>query len=313
VSKYGILKTLAHNEIMTRTLTGQPPARRGTQDTRPETQNPGLRIFIEAKHGVSADEVFQKADEAGLIVASNKQLSRILVGSEGWKIIKTALPCWSGTMTGYVEPGRTFREGGEELHSISGDYRFAIIYADNQTGIRHIFPIPREYEEEKDAILVTEHPNFIVKEGNDRIVQTALVDVVRGFPVFDGWHLGDPKYDIPSGSVVERSDLAARYLFRIAKRVGPVARGFCYYGGYWRGVGLGSGPSGAFGVAVVEREPAPRVRFEEPNGADPYRSAPRVIEDNEPETGNRTHDTRPETQDQRPGFLRRLSLAIGFG
>jgi len=269
-----------------------------------QTSAPKLRVFIEAKNGIPADEVFSKAFAAGVIVAPNKELSRVLVGSDEWKEIGNAFPCWSGTMTGYVTPGKTFREGGEELRSIGGDYRYAIIYTDDKTGIRHIFSIPREYEDEKDAILVTEHPDFrIIKEDNDRIVQAAYVDIVRGFPATNDWYLGD-SYDIPCGNVTESSNQAARYLHRIAKRVGPVARGYYgYYDGDRRYVGLYNGPSNGLGVAVIES--GPKMRFEEPNGPHPYREAPRAVESSESSVLS------PENE-LKPGILKRLSLAFGF-
>jgi hypothetical protein len=296
---------------MTRTLTRQPPGR-GTQDAGHKTHDVRLRVFIEYKHGVPADKAFQKADKAGLVIASNKQLSRVLVGSEEWETIKDALPCWTGTMTGYVRPDRTFREEAERVSSLGNDY--FIVYTDPYSRKRWLFPVPEEHLDKKNAILVAEHPDYNLEmDGDSRIVRAAQVDLIERFPAKDGWYLGDSQHDIPTGDEVGSRNPSTRLLWRIAKRVGPVARGFIGGCGNWRVVDLDLRPSDAFGVAVVEREPAPRIRFEEPNGADPYRSAPRVIEDNEPETGNRTHDTRPETQDTRPGFLRRISLALGFG
>ena len=289
---------------MTRMLSRQPPEQTSVQK---------LRVFIEAKYGVPADEVFSKAEAAGVIVAPNKELSRVLVGSDEWRSIQATLPCWTGTMTGYVIPGKTFREGGEELRSIGKDYRYAIIYTEDKTGIRHILPIPREYEDEKDSILVTEHPNFwIVNDGKDRIVVSAYVDIVRGFPATNDWYLGD-SYDIPCGNVTESSNQAARYLHRIAKRVGPVARFYDYVVGDRRDVDLLNWLSSGLGVAVIES--GPKTRFDEPNGPHPYREAPRMIEDSGSgvlgtETESENDDVKPGTD--KAGFLKRLSLAFGF-
>ena len=278
---------------MTRMRERQPPE---------QTSAPKLRVFIEAKNGIPADEVFSKAFAAGVIVAPNKELSRVLVGSDEWTEIRTAFPCWSGTMTGYVLPDKTFREGGEELRSIGGDYRYAIIYTDGKTGIRHIFPIPRKYEDEKDAILVTEHPDFrIVTDGNDRIVQSAFVDIVRGFPATNNWYLGD-SYDIPCGNVTESSNQAARYLYREAKRVGPVARVYDYCDDdYRRDVGLCCRPSDGLGVAVVE-EPKTKIDFE----GHPYRGSYKV-------SSQEFHaPDEDSSQEKTGGILKRFSLVLGF-
>ncbi|NYZ73869.1 hypothetical protein H0O00_01880, partial [Candidatus Micrarchaeota archaeon] len=138
-----------------------------------------------------------------------------------------------------------------------------IEYVDSETGTRYVFPVPEEHVGKKNVVLVAEHPNFTLEtDGNTRVVQAKEIGIVSEFPVAsENWYLGDPKYDIPTGKKVDGSNGAARYLWRIEKRVGLVARGDDYYGdcygggGYGRrGVVLDYAPSDAFGVAVEAPE-----------------------------------------------------------
>lgn len=208
------------------------------------TRGPNLAVFITRANGVPMEEAIQRADEAGLVIASNKRLSKALVGSEEWKQIEEVFACWDGTFTGYEKPD-------QKLGKI-------IEYTNSETGIRYVFPVPEEHQGKKNIVLVAEHPDFtLVKDGQNRIVQAVTVDAVEKFPTSnEGWFLGDPKYDIPQGNKVHGSNQDARYLWRIEKRVGLVARG---YDGSWSGynrrsVGLDDWPSCGFGVAVEATE-----------------------------------------------------------
>ncbi|MFN7991630.1 MAG: hypothetical protein U0R44_05725 [Candidatus Micrarchaeia archaeon] len=181
------------------------------------------------------EEALAKADEAGLVIASNKRLSQALVGSDEYLNIREVFDCWTGTMTAYTKPD-------QKLGKI-------IKYTDPETGVRYVFPVPEEQQGKKNVILVAEHPVFcLVKDGNDRIVQATEVDVVKRFPTSkEGWFLGDQKYDIPQGDAVDRRNPDARYLWRIEKRVGLVARSYIGLP-----VDLGSEPSNAYGVAIED-------------------------------------------------------------
>ncbi|NYZ73788.1 hypothetical protein H0O00_01470 [Candidatus Micrarchaeota archaeon] len=209
------------------------------------------------------EEALRRADEAGLVIASNKRMSKALVGSDEWQSIREAFACWNGTMTAYDEPGKKLGK--------------TIEYVDSETSIRYVFPVPEEHVGKKNVVLVAEHPDFTLEtDGNTRIVQAKEVGVVSEFPVAsENWYLGDAKYDIPTGKKVDSSNDAARYLWRIEKRVGLVARGI--YGGYVdrRYVYLDYAPSFAFGVAVeapdanVASDIAPLVRSVEHEGGRP--------------------------------------------
>ena len=232
------------------------PAVSETQDTKPETQDSGLKtqnpltenlirgpkleVFIPRKPGATMEEALVKAEKENRVIASNKRLDQIFVGGDEWKSIKAALWCWSGTMTAYEEPGKKFGKTVE--------------YVDDKTKIRYVFEVPSQYVGEKDSILVAEHPDYkLENDGNNRIIRTAFVDLIARFPAESNkWYLTDPKHGIPIGEQVKDSDSNARYLWRIEKRVGLSARGYsnvCY-----RSVYLSYAPSVSIGVAIEAPE-----------------------------------------------------------
>ncbi|NYZ74120.1 hypothetical protein H0O00_03180 [Candidatus Micrarchaeota archaeon] len=210
-------------------------------------RGPNLAVFITLANGVPMEEALRRADEAGLIIASNKRLSQALVGSDEWQNIRAGLACWTGTMTGYVQAGRAFRQETERISSID-NWHF-IVHADPETKIRYLFPVKEEHLDKTDCILAVNHPGFeLVTDGRDRIIRAAQVDLIERFPAVSGkWYLGDPKYDIPTGDKVDDSTQDARYLSRIDKRVGPAARG--YYVDFRRFV-LANRVSNVLGVVV---------------------------------------------------------------
>jgi len=193
-------------------------------------RNLAILIRADEKHLVPMEEALRKADEAGAVLASNKLLSCILLGNDPhhkfhiWLSISKGLSCWSGTMVAYEVPGKILGE--------------IIEYVDSNTKIRYVFPVPEEHQGKENVALVTEHPNFtLFSAGNDRIVHAQEIGIVESFPAFDGWYMGDPKYDIPQGAMIceeardryrgEHNDFHfARYLKRIDKRIGLIVRGY---------------------------------------------------------------------------------------
>jgi len=184
------------------------------------------------------EEAIRRADEAGLVIASNKRMCQALVGSEEWQSVTSGLACWTGTMTAYEEPGKPFGK--------------LVEYTDEKTGIRYVFPVPDEFVGMKDAILVAEHPDFTLEsDGNNSIVRAARIELIDKFPpASNKWYRADPKYGIPFGEEIDDSNPDARFLWRNPKRVGLVARGYGDVDDDGRGVGLDGRPSGAFGVVV---------------------------------------------------------------
>ena len=201
-------------------------------------RGPNLAVLVKRSDGVPMEEALTKADAVGAVIASSKRLSKALVGSDEWQGIREVFACWTGTMTGYDKPDQKLGK--------------VIEYTDSETGIRYVFPVPEEHQGKKNVVLVAEHPDFTLEtDGNTRIVQAKEVGVVPDFPVAsEKWYLGDAKYDIPTGKMVDSSIETARRLWRIEKRVGLVARGGNGWYDYRRDVALDSAPSGGLGVAI---------------------------------------------------------------
>ncbi len=202
-------------------------------------RGPNLAVLVTKFKGVPMEEALRRADEAGLVIASNKRLSKALVGSGEWSGISKAFPCRSGTMAAYDKPDQKLGK--------------TIEYADPETGTRYVFPVPEEHRGKKNIVLVAEHPDFTLEaDGKIMIVRAKEVGVVSQFPVASNdWYLGDPKYDIPQGNKIGSIRQAARYLWRIEKRVGLVGR-FYYHLPYYDGrdVYLFNAPSYVSGVVV---------------------------------------------------------------
>ncbi|VVC02028.1 Uncharacterised protein [uncultured archaeon] len=212
-------------------------------------RGPELAILVKRSEGVPLVEGLKMADEKNLVVASTARLSKALVGSDEWRKISNVFACWTGTMTAYTKPGEKLGE--------------VIEYVDPETKQKWVFRVPREFQKEKNAILVVEHPDYKVEvDGRTLVVHAKAVDLVADFPAkTERWYAADAKHDIPTGKEVAYSQ-DARYLWRTDSRVGPVARGgFNFDGRYFRQlVGLDDRPSQGFGVAVEAPKGARRSR-----------------------------------------------------
>ena len=228
-----------------------------TKETKPNTQNPGpqgqgprpsdwirgplLEVLVEEANGVSMEEAIALANKEKRIIASNKRLDQALVGSDEWRSIEKVFPCWTGTMTAYEEVGKPFGE--------------IVEYTDDNTGLKYLFEVPQKYKGKKDCILVCEHPDFSLEtKGDERIIRAAKIDLIEKFPANVDWYLVDSKHGIPFGDSVKFSD-DTRYLYRIEKRVGPVARGYGDCGDdNRRNVDIDDWPSGGLGGVVEAPE-----------------------------------------------------------
>ncbi len=282
---------------MIRTLARQPPA--------PPGHGKNLRIFVEYKNAVTADEALSMAQAAGVTIASNKELTRVLVGSEDWKAIGSAFACWSGTMTAYDKPDKKIGK--------------TIEYVDSNTGITYVFPVPEEQVGKKNVVLVVEHPNFMIEtDGKTKVVIAKEVGIVPELPIdVEGKYFGDAKYDIPTGTEVypncgcgcnkgkKVTDYySTRRICRLEKRVGLVARDADSYSGITQlDICIATPPFKHFGVVVVDRDCAPETKFDEPSGQHPYRSE---LHANGWQDAARAQDL------PKPDILKRLSLALGF-
>lgn len=154
-------------------------------------RGPKLAVLIKSANGVPFEEGLRYVDEKNFVIASNKRLDKALVNTDEWKLLSAAFPCWTGTIT-------AFRKGEERLGK-------TIEYVDPKTNYRWIFPVPEEHRDKKNAILVAEHPDFMIEsDRNDRIVRAAKVDLVESFPAFGGrWYGTDAEHGIPIGPINE--------------------------------------------------------------------------------------------------------------
>ena len=186
-------------------------------------RGPGLEVLVTRKNGCSFREALRKADAGNRVIASNERLDDVLLPNipfmlvgdppenEELRAIWLAFPCWTGTVTAYQEPEKSLGS--------------TIEYIDERVNIRYVFPVPKKFKGVKDAILVAEHPDYTVeKDGDDRVIHAAHVDLIEKFPAENGWYVVDPKHGITTCDNVQIPASKTRYLFRIGKRVGPVGR-----------------------------------------------------------------------------------------
>lgn len=178
-------------------------------------RGPYLKAFVRyANEGKRAafPDALELANAKSRVIASSKRISEALVDTQEWLLVPSIIEaCWAGTMTGYAKPG-------QKLGSF-------IEYADAK-GQRYVFPVPEEYRNEKDAILVSEHPDYaLIPDGGRLVVEASKVGCVTRFPEKNGYYLVDPEHLIPTGREVASLERGAYFLSRVKHRVGPVRRG----------------------------------------------------------------------------------------
>jgi hypothetical protein len=182
---------------------------RPIQDER--TRGKKLEAFVR-RGKMPFEEGLRKADRENRVIASDRRLSMVEEHTKEWLGIIDALHCWTGTAAAYVEPGR---ELGEKVE-----------YTDSRTGLRWIFPVPARLRHEKDALLVSEHPDFYLEaDGKDRVFHCDSVRIVRGFPASNGFYRSDPESGMPVGEALDYTARDARMLWRTSKWTGPASLG----------------------------------------------------------------------------------------
>jgi len=195
------------------------------------------------KNGVSFAEALRLAREQKRIIPSNKFLDQFL--TKGPLEGGVNLSFHSGTMSAYVKPDEPFKS--------------EVKYTDKKTGHEWIFPVPSPFQNEKNAILVAEHPNYTVEvEGNKCIVHVEKNNIilVKNFGRENGWYVCDEATGIPVGkgkAFWEEGNGSQRYLHREEAHIGPVDRAYnSFYTYPGQDIFLNKPPSSEFVVLVED-------------------------------------------------------------
>jgi len=238
-------------------------------------RGPNLRVLATFRNGLPFREAWLRAEEEGLVIASNarldlalnspaeyivKQVMRALASNvkpdqisviQEWEQFPELWPADSGTMIGHLKwPEKLGTE---------------IVYTDPDTNERWIFPVPEGFRGERNLLLVAEHPDYSLRfEGIDIIIDSSSVGAVDNFPD-DGfnWYLVDKQHKIPFGPPFPlrmSHDKNQRWLERLEGcKVGPITR----FSGTRSNVSLHMKSFGKAGIAVeapaeeTERAPTP--------------------------------------------------------
>lgn len=193
------------------------------------------------------EEGLRRANEKDRVLASGSNLNQVLGATSIRRISQyeeatmraAGAIHWSGDIVAFVEPGKTLKSGGKRNRTLDCH---AIEYVESQTGKRWIFPIPPEHEEERDAALVTHHPNYTLEtDGKNMVVHVnngsedmlSSFRIVRSFPGSNGLYFLALPTAVPHGDKLIKN-LSAQYLHRGQKIVTPIpisAEGHIYLDG----------------------------------------------------------------------------------
>ena len=196
--------------------------------------------------GLTQKEAISTANRMGSRILANKEFDGRLVLSDTWKSEKEVYPAWTGTLV-------AFKGKDEKLGDV-------VKYTDSQTNTTYLFEVPKEYQKERNAILVVNHgflasgDALIVPNEKGSIVTYDISDksqvaLLLNFPSSDGWYSADNKFGIPLGAGISSSNTDARYLYKVQNYVGLLARGLIV--GYYRRLVVAvSQPSVRFGVLI---------------------------------------------------------------
>lgn len=170
-----------------------------------------LRVLVPRVPGLSFYKGLERALENKRIISSNTKIAKLLQRNK-WEVISEGLACWTGTMTAYEKPNEKFKD--------------VVEYEDPQTHQRWVFRLPYMFSGEKNAIVVTEYPDYKVeRDGKTIVIHPRKATLIINFPTKNGWYIPEKEHGIPIGKEVDKFTPNAIYLFRGSERVGPVCRG----------------------------------------------------------------------------------------
>ncbi|MDD5337205.1 MAG: hypothetical protein PHS02_01860 [Candidatus ainarchaeum sp.] len=180
---------------------------------RPQNNEAGLAIF--RRSGAIFEEGIIRVERArlkcpNLMLVSSKEIRDELAGEHARAIIN-GIPCYSGTICGFLKPGKKFGRILEHTNPV--------------TGWKRIIHVPVDYRGEKNCALVGDHPNYSMHvDLKNKVMEIGGLELVERFPPVEGFYFGDPKHDIPQGEKVnvEYRNKQIRWLYREGAWVGPV-------------------------------------------------------------------------------------------
>ena len=91
--------------------------------------------------GLTQKEAISTANRMNARILTNKEFDGRLVLSDTWKSEKEVYPAWTGTLVAFKEK----------------DAKLGDVVKYTNSGITYIFEVPKEYQNEKNAILVVNH------------------------------------------------------------------------------------------------------------------------------------------------------------
>ena len=198
--------------------------------------------------GLTQKEAISTANRMNSRILTNKEFDGRLVLSDTWKSEREVYPAWSGTLV-------AFKGKDEKLGDV-------VKYTDSKTNTPYLLEVRREYQKERNAILVVNDgflasgDALIVPNEKGSIVTYDISDksqvaLLLNFPSSDGWYNADNKFGIPLGAGISSSNTDARYLYKVQNYVGLLARGYYdFYGNFRRNVNAFDQPSVRCGVLI---------------------------------------------------------------
>ena len=161
-----------------------------------------VKQVIEFYNDLNFFEALALAKKEGRIIVPNDVHDRILTETKDEKYLNQNYPRWTGTFVIYEAPNKPFEE------------KIVFIFDDKIVE----FTIPHQFRGKRNCALVVEHPDFeLIALGNNTFefkVLDSKIQLIKGFPKENGWHMPHTKITIPHGRKVQLSD-ETRYLLRI--------------------------------------------------------------------------------------------------
>jgi hypothetical protein len=158
----------------------------------PKAKPPKFRVFAKMRYL----DAIMRAESENRVVAPNMTVAS-LTNSEWQKVSKVAegaYPCNTGTMVAYAEPGIQMIKS----RIYSPDTK-SLAYRD-ENGIWRVFFVPEQLREEKDVLLVSEHPDSrIFLDAGKEVVHAARIFPIFNFPKKNGPYALDAEFGIPRG------------------------------------------------------------------------------------------------------------------